>query len=154
MDNFKDLFKRERKGEILLAILFIIYILMGYKIPQSLASVIDTVYGKIIVITIAILLFSYTNPVLGVIGFYVAFDIIKRSSESTGNYALQKYVPTETKKACELTLYNQFPYTLEQEVVKKMAPINMSDDSRSPPSFTPILDNLHEAAPIGYNGVV
>ena len=154
MDNFKDLFKRERKGEILLAILFIIYILMGYKIPQSLASVIDTVYGKIIVITIAILLFSYTNPVLGVIGFYVAFDIIKRSSESTGNYALQKYVPTETKKECELTLYNQFPYTLEQEVVKRMAPINMSDDSNTAPSFSPILDNLHEAAPIGYNGVV
>jgi hypothetical protein len=154
MDNFKDLFKGGRKGEILLTILFIIYILMGYKIPESLASIIDTVYGKIIVITIAILLFSYTNPVLGVIGFYVAFDLIKRSSESTGTYALQKYVPTETKKECELTLYNQFPYTLEQEVVKRMAPINMSDDSNTAPSFSPILDNLHEAAPIGYNGVV
>lgn len=154
MDNFKDLFKRERKGEILLTILFIIYILMGYKIPESLASVIDTAFGKIIVITIAILLFSYTNPVLGVIGFYVAFDLIKRSSESTGTYALQKYVPTETKKACELTLYNQFPYTLEQEIVKKMAPINKTDDSSAPPSFSPILDNLHEAAPINYTGVV
>jgi hypothetical protein len=154
MDNFKDLFKGGRKGEILLTILFIIYILMGYKIPESLASIIDTVYGKIIVITIAILLFSYTNPVLGVVGFYVAFDLIKRSSESTGTYALQKYVPTETKKECELTLYNQFPYTLEQEVVKRMAPINMSDDSNTAPSFSPILDNLHEAAPIGYNGVV
>lgn len=154
MDNFKDLFKRERKGEILLTILFIIYILMGYKIPESIASVIDTAYGKIIVITIAILLFSYTNPVLGVIGFYVAFDLIKRSSESTGTYALQKYVPTETKKSCELTLYNQFPYTLEQEVVKKMAPINMSYDSNTTSSFDPILYNLHEAAPIGYTGVV
>uniref|UniRef100_A0A6C0KY38 Uncharacterized protein n=1 Tax=viral metagenome TaxID=1070528 RepID=A0A6C0KY38_9ZZZZ len=154
MDNFKDLFKRERKGEILLTILFIIYILMGYKIPESLASVIDTAFGKIIVITIAILLFSYTNPVLGVIGFYVAFDLIKRSSESTGTYALQRYVPTETKKACELTLYNQFPYTLEQEIVKKMAPINKTDDSNTPPSFSPILDNLHEAAPINYTGVV
>jgi hypothetical protein len=154
MDIFKDLFKRERKGEILLTILFIIYILMGYKIPESLASVIDTTYGKIIVITIAILLFSYTNPVLGVIGLYVAFDLIKRSSESTGTYALQKYVPTETKKSCELTLYNQFPYTLEQEIVKKMAPINKTDDTSTPPSFSPILDNLHEAAPIGYSGVI
>jgi hypothetical protein len=154
MDNFKDLFKGSRKGEILLTILFIIYILMGYKIPESLASIIDTIYGKIIVVTIAILLFSYTNPVLGVIGLYVAFDLIKRSSESTGTYSLQKYLPTEEKKSSELTLYNQFPYTLEQEVVSKMAPINKSDEYTGPPPFAPVLDNLHEAAPIGYNGVI
>jgi hypothetical protein len=153
MDNFKDLFKKERKGEILLTILFIIYILMGYKIPSSVASVIDTNYGKIVIITFAIALFAYTNPILGVIGFYVAFDLIKRSSESTGTYALQKYVPTEEKKASELSLYNQFPYTLEQEVVKKMAPINMGDDAKTY-TFSPILDNLHEAAPVNYVGVI
>jgi hypothetical protein len=154
MDNFKDLFKKDRKGEILLTILFIIYILMGYKIPQSIASLVDTVYGKVVVVVIAIALFSYTNPILGVLGFYIAFDLIKRSSESTGTYALQKYVPTEEKKSCELTLYNQFPYTLEQEIVKKMAPINMTDNTGEKPPFSPILYNLHEAAPIGYTGVV
>ena len=99
-------------------------------------------------------LFSYTNPVLGVLGFYVAFDLIKRSSESTGTYALQKYVPTEEKKSCNLTLYNQFPYTLEQEVVSKMAPINDYDENATVPPFSPILDDLHEAAPIGYTGVI
>ena len=154
MDNLEGLFKKQKKGEVLLTILFVIYILMRYKIPEYIASLIDTVYGKIIVVTIAILLFSYTNPVLGVLGFYIAFDLIKRSAESSGSYGLQKYVPTEEKKACQLSLYNQFPYTLEQEVVSKMAPINKKDDTFSPPSFSPILDDLHEAAPIGYTGVI
>ena len=60
MDNLEGLFKKQKKGEVLLTILFVIYILMGYKIPEYIASLIDTVYGKIIVVTIAILLFSYT----------------------------------------------------------------------------------------------
>ena len=155
MDNFKDLLKTQKTGEVLLTLLFIIYILMGYKTPDAVASLIDTIYGKIIVVVIAILLFSYTNPVLGILGFYIAFDLIKRSSESTGTYALQKYVPTEEKKECELNLYNQFPYTLEQEIVKKMAPLNSTDvPSDEQFSFGPVLDNLHEAAPIGYTGVI
>ena len=154
MDNFKDLLKTQKTGEVLLTLLFIIYILMGYKTPDAVASIIDTVYGKIAVIVIALLLFSYTNPVLGVLGFYVAFDLIKRSSESTGTYAMQKYVPTEEQKSCNLTLYNQFPYTLEQEVISKMAPINDYDENVTVSPFSPILDDLHEAAPIGYTGVI
>ena len=49
---------------------------------------------------------------------------------------------------------NQFPYTLEQEVVKKMAPIKQTEDTQTPSTFSPILDNLYDAAPIGYTGVV
>jgi hypothetical protein len=155
MDNFKDLFQKQKSGEVLLTILFIVYILMGYKVPEAVASLVDSVVGKAVVVIAAIALFTYSNPVLGILGFYIAFDLIKRSSESTGTYALQKYVPTEEKKECELTLYNQFPYTLEQEIVKKMAPLNSTDvPSDEHFSFGPVLDNLHEAAPIGYTGVI
>ena len=46
-------------------------------------------FGKIIVITLAIILFTNTGAVLGVLGFLVAFDLIRRSSFSTGSaYAL------------------------------------------------------------------
>jgi hypothetical protein len=53
----------------------------------------------------------------------------------------------------ELNSENQFPYTLEQEVVKKMAPMKVPVDS-APSSFSPILDDIHDAADIDYNGVV
>ena len=107
-----------------------------------------TIYGKILVAVVALVLFSYANPILGVLGFIVAFDLIRRSSVSTGTFALDNYVPTETKKEAELTEMNQFPYTLEQEVVKKMAPIPSTTSSMNPVTFTPLLNNLHDASPV------
>ena len=151
----EDLFKKENMGQIILIILFIIYLIMGYNTPEPIASIIDTTYGKIFVILIALVLFAFTNPVLGIIGFLVAYELIRKSSILTGTYGLDKYLPTETKKFTELTALNQFPYTLEQEVVKKMAPIRQQNDmSQEKTSFVPVLDNLYDAAPIDYMGVV
>ena len=151
----EDLFKKENMGQIILIILFIIYLIMGYNTPEPIASIIDTTYGKIFVIVIALVLFAFTNPVLGIIGFLVAYELIRKSSISTGSYGLDKYLPTETKKFTELTALNQFPYTLEQEVVKKMAPIRQQNDMiQEGTTFVPVLDNLYDAAPIDYMGVV
>jgi hypothetical protein len=155
MDNFEGLFKKKNIGELLLGILFLIYLVMGYKTPTALANAIDTTYGKAIVVVIALALFAYTNPILGVLGFFVAYNLINQSSVATGTYGLDKYLPTEKKKYTALSMYNQFPYTLEQEIVKKMAPINKADSSGSNTySFSPVLDNLHDAAPVNYNGVI
>ena len=49
---------------------------------------------------------------------------------------------------------NQFPYTLEQEVVKKMAPIRDTGYTNSESTFSPILDDTYDAAPINYTGVI
>jgi len=48
----------------------------------------------------------------------------------------------------QFTAYNQFPYTLEQEVVAKMAPIMKSGSSLTQASYKPLLENLHDAAKI------
>ena len=53
-----------------------------------------------------------------------------------------------------MTKNNQFPYTLEQEIVKKMAPVNKNNSTSSSYSFKPILDDLHDAAPLDYKGVI
>jgi len=155
MDTFANLFKKENVGQVVLIFLFLIYLVMGYQTPEPLAGMIDTVYGKVFVILIAICLFLYANPVLGVIGFFVAFDLIRRSTMTTGTYGLERYMPTEQKKATQLSYYNQFPYTLEQEMVKKMAPAKAGPELMgSAPSYTPILDNLYDAAPLNYQGVI
>uniref|UniRef100_A0A6C0HCU7 Uncharacterized protein n=1 Tax=viral metagenome TaxID=1070528 RepID=A0A6C0HCU7_9ZZZZ len=155
MDSFQDLFKKKNIGEMLLGVLFIVYLIMGYKTPSSLASVIDTTYGKVIVVLVALLLFANCNPILGVLGFFVAYNLISKSEVVTGTYGLNNYMPTEEKKYSALTMYNQFPYTLEQEVVKKMAPLNKADTSGANTySFNPVLDDLHDAAPVNYTGVI
>lgn len=155
MDSFQDLFKKKNMGELLLAILFIIYLIMGYKTPTVLANMVDTTYGKVIVVLVALLLFANSHPVLGVLGFFVAYNLISKSEVVTGTFGLNNYMPTEEKKYSALTMYNQFPYTLEQEVVKKMAPLNKSDTSGANTySFNPVLDDLHDAAPVNYTGVI
>jgi hypothetical protein len=142
------LFKKDKIPELILAILFVIYLLMGYKTPEPVANLVDTLVGKIVIIIIVIYMFIKTNPVLAVLALFVGFDLIRRSSYVTGIDALQKYAPTEEKKASQFTAYNQFPYTLEQEIVKKMAPILQTGSSLTKPSYNPVLENLYDASPL------
>ena len=148
MDSFSSLFKKEHMGELTLAILFIIYLIMGYKTPEPVATVIDSIVGKIVIMLIVIYMFMYTHPILAVLALFVAFDLIRRSSVTTGIDALKRYAPTEEKKSSQFSAFNQYPYTLEQEVVKKMAPIVQSGSSMSKPSYKPLLENLYDASPL------
>ena len=148
MESYSSLFKKQHMGQLVLVILFIIYLIMGYKTPEPIANMIDSLAGKIVVIIIVIYMFMNTHPVLAVLALFVAFDLIRRSSLTTGIDALQKYAPSEVKKSSQFSAFNQFPYTLEQEVVKKMAPIVQSGSTLSKPSYKPLLENLYDASPI------
>ena len=142
-------------GEIVLIILFVIYLIMGYNTPLPLANLIDTTYGKIVVVIVALVLFSHVSIVLGVLGLIVAYTLITNSSVSTGTFALDNYTPTEEKKSNYLTAQNQFPYTLEQEIVKKMtAPCTSDLDAPKNYQWKPLLENNYDAAPVGNSGVI
>ena len=148
MEGFSELFKKENMSQLLLTILFMIYLIMGYKTPEPVANVVDSLVGKVVIFITVITLFMHANPILAVLSLFVAFDLIRRSSAATGIDALKKYLPTEEKKSSQFTAFNQFPYTLEQEVVKKMAPIVQSGSSLTKPSYKPLLENLHDASTI------
>jgi len=144
----ENLLKNAKMGETLLTLLFIIYLLMGYKTPEPVANLVDTMVGKAIVFVVVVCLFVYTNPILAVLGLFVAFDLIRRSSAATGIDALKKYAPSEEKKSSQFTAFNQFPYTLEQEIVKKMAPIIQTSSTATKASYVPMLDNIYDATPL------
>ena len=146
MNNFNKLLDRGKTGEILLLVLFCIYLIAGYPIPNNIANFIQEPYGKVFVIFVAGLLFLYTNPVLGIIGLFVAVDLIRRSGDNKEMY--KQYVPSEAKKNNQYTAFNQFPYTLEQEMVKIMAPLKNAGTNFTKPSFNPLIENLYDAMPI------
>jgi len=148
MERFSQLFKKQHMGELVLVILFIVYLILGLKTPEPIANIIDTLVGKVVIILIVIYLFMHANPILAVLALFVAFDLIRRSSAATGIDALKKYAPSEEKKISQFTAFNQFPYTLEQEVVAKMAPIMKSGFSLTQASYKPLLDNLYDASPL------
>lgn len=148
MESFSSLFKKEHMGELVLVILLIVYLILGFKTPEPIASMIDSLVGKVVIFIIVIYLFMHANPILAVLSLFVAFDLIRRSSMTTGIDALQRFAPSEEKKSSQFTAFNQFPYTLEQEVVAKMAPIMKSGSSLTQASYKPLLDNLYDASPI------
>lgn len=152
MDSFTDLFKKKHMGELTLVILMSIYLIMGFKVPDQVVSMVDNMVGKTFIILIVIYLFMNANPILAVVAALVAFDLMRRSSGlsglDVGLDSLASYAPSEEKKASQFTAFNQFPYTLEQEVVAKMAPILRSGTSITSASYKPVLDDLHDASPL------
>ena len=147
MDYFKDLFTKKHMPELLLSALFALYLVMGYQVPNGIASMIDSTMGKIVVIVVALMLFAYSNPILGILALLVAYHLIKGASIKTGMAGLEAYYPTEAKKWSPFTSTNQFPYTLEQEMVKKMTTQKFNTEYVKPP-FRPILDDTHDASPL------
>ena len=143
----EPLLKKTQSSHVILGIIFIIYLIMGYPIPESIATMIDTIYGKIIVYVVALILLFSVNPVLGVLGLFVAFDLIRRSEMTTGSTALAKFGSSEKQKMSDLTAFNQFPYTLEQEMVK-LRTINKDPLIESPPSYKPMLLATADASPV------
>jgi len=148
MEGLTGLFKKENMGELALAILFIVYLILGFKTPDAIAGMVDSMIGKVVMFVVVIYLFLHANPLLAVLALFVAVDLVRRASVATGIDALKKFAPSEAKRSTQFTAYNQFPYTLEQEVVAKMAPMVSAGSSLTQASYKPMLDNLYDASPV------
>ena len=147
MDYFSTLFDKKNLPQLVLSVLFVIYLVVGYKMPEGIAVLVDSTVGKIGVVVVALMLFAYSNPILGVLALLVAYQMIKGASIKTGMAGLEEYYPTEQKKWTPFTPAHQFPYTLEQEVVKKMTTQKFNTEYVKAP-FKPILDDTHDASPL------
>lgn len=153
MKLLKKLMKFEQKHELGLGVVFIIYMLFDIELPSTLSNMVDTLTGNIVVALLALSVFVYTNPILGILALVVGWLLIKRSSRDTGSYALKHYLPSEKAKEGAFEKYNEHPVTLEQEMVEKMAPL-VDGEPSSELDYKPVLDKDHDAAPIDYEGIV
>ena len=138
-------YSKKNIPQVVLSLLFIFYLVIDYQLPESFAIIVDSVFGKIIVVLIALMLFAYSNPILGILGLLVAYQLIKSASSKTGMAGLEKYYPTEAKKWSPFNSVHQFPYTLEQEIVKNMTTQKFNTEYVKAP-FRPTLVDTHDAA--------
>ena len=168
MQSFKQTFNNlvsEKPSQLILGIIFVIYILLNIQTPVMFAPAIDTIYGKVIVAAIAIVVFFKTNPVIGVLGFVVAYQIIKTADVATGGYGMRHFLPSEQHREQEMKSFNVVAptsevipdsistsaggmvvsATLEEEMVDKMAPLVRHGDT-SNQTYKPILDGQHGAS--------
>ena len=139
-----DLFKIMKKDthHYVLAVLLIIFIVSDVQVPGIIGELVDTVLGKIIVAMGAISLFT-THPVVGAIGLVAAYQLIMRSE---GHQAAALYIPSETKKSRVLTAMNQFPVTVEEEVIANQIPYVFKRNAQGNTPYKGVQDKLHGAA--------
>lgn len=144
MEKLLKLFMKD-KHHLILSVLLSVFIIFDIKIPLLLAELVDNVIGKILVFVIALCLLSL-NVLSGAIGLIAAYVLIHRSSHTTGESAKRIYVPTETKKSKHLVAMNEFPVTVEEEVINNMLPV--TNHNYSAPVYKPVLDSFHDSAEI------
>ena len=138
---FKSVMKSNH--HLVLTILLCVFIVFDIQVPDALANMVDNPIGKIAVAALALCLLSM-NTLLGVIGLVAAYVLIQRSANTTGTQAEKDYLPSEAKKNTVMSSMNQFPMTVEEEVIAKMLPMNNQVDL-SQPEFKPVLGDTHNA---------
>jgi hypothetical protein len=145
--TMRDAFNACRKHEMLLTVLIVMYIVLNVPTPDVIASYVDTPLGNIVVVLIALSFFTHSHPVVGVLGLFAAYVLIRRSSSSS---AIEAYVPSEKRKSEELSAYNQFPVTLEEQMVALRAPLADTQVGSATSSFHP---NQLDQTSLGYTQV-
>jgi hypothetical protein len=141
-------FKKMTKLEVALSILFVLFIILPLNVPDLFANLIDTSLGMIVIFGLAVYMFFHVNPVVAVLFVFVAYELLRRSSNKTGKAIIQKHTPTQEKKDEKMKKMNpEKKETLEEEIVDKMAPVGKSDMiSYVTTSFSPVAEEVGSAS--------
>lgn len=153
--------------EIVFFIVFVIYLIFNIQTPSFFKGVVNTPLGIAFVLLFVLFVFLITNPILGILSLFVAYEFIRRSSMNYGSVPMIKYTPEQTvidkqmKKMNEYLNNVDFPGvstisstppplvnpTLEEQMVSKMAPFGVSEKSTYvTTSFHPIMEDTHNAS--------
>lgn len=128
-------------------VLFILFIILPFKLPLMVANVFDSSLGLVFLFIVTIFLFFYTNPILGVIFILVAYELLRRSSEVTGGNYIVKDVTRQQYKDAELVQLNPVQSeSLEEEVINKMAPARNEFIKGDLSDFKPNIDAKIDAS--------
>ena len=143
-----DFLKSISPLEIILFIVFVIYIIFPINTPEILIPIINSSFGLAIILILTLSLFFYTTPILAILAILVAYELLRRSNVKSiinkKNHTVEYIPPTQEQKDEKIVEMNPVKVeTLEEEVVYKMAPIGKSDPSvYIETSYKPIADPL------------
>ena len=117
-----------------------IFIVTPLYPPIPLADLLDTPLGKGGILLISLVLLSNVKPVIGIVGLYAAFLLVYRSSSHIlpkNNFA----IPETRKEFDKMASHNQFPVSLEEEVIQKRVPTYNQSIHTVGESYKPIYDS-------------
>ena len=126
--------------ENLVLVLLVVFVVGNVSVPGEVGDFVNTLPGSTALLLVCVALL-YLRPVLGVVALIASFELLRR----TGGFQTDlDFIPSEEKKDAEFDAINDFPLTLEEEVVSNMVPI--STENLKPPSYLPLLQDLHSSS--------
>lgn len=136
--------------EAILLVLFIIYLIFDIQPPDAFAAVVDTPIGMVLVLLLTLMNFMRSNVILGVVGLFVAYEVVRRSARVNNRVPMEIYTPSQMNKDIELVQMNPpQDKSLEEEMVDKMAPVGKSSMITFTMSeYKPIATETHNASTI------
>ena len=142
--NFRSLLKRATLPEILVLVVFIMYLVFPVPTPSGLSPYIESPFGLLVIFAVTVALFVYSHPVLAVLYLFVAYTLLRRSAVAKhevhyvrqtktaeqNNVAVEKQVAEATPPMEEprnVRPGSNQPVTLEEQIVQERAPIGRSE---------------------------
>ncbi len=132
-----------------LILLLVVFIVFDIHLPSFANDFINTYFGKFVLLVISLSLFAI-GPFVGILGIIAILFALFRAGFSLDNMNMnmniKKFIPTENKRSTffKNTMNNQFPKTLEEEMVKNMVPYVRNDNNSV--SFSPSSNSIHDAS--------
>ena len=137
--------------EIGTLVIFAVYIIFPFRTPGFMANIINTPLGLFSVLLITLYLFFYTNPILGVVYIFVAYELLRRSAlvaSRGGDAYMVKHTPSEDKRQNEMNKMNPVRnVTLEEDIIRTMAPAQkFNKDYGISTDFKPVAERVSGAS--------
>ena len=138
--------------EMIVFIVFLLYLIFPVPTIASFIPYINSNIGICFLFLVTVYMVFYTTPILGILSIFVAYELIRRSSNGLSpKVPIINYTPMQPQKDSHMTQMNPTKETsLEEEIIDKMAPIGSSPISNEyiETKFKPLQDKIENAAMI------
>ena len=136
--------------EMVLLVLFIIYLVFPVNTPVFLAPMVDSSLGMVTIFAIVLFLFMYSHPLLAILYVFVAYELIRRSTQVTGRTSSYiQFTPSQEKRDANMQAMNvPKEESLEEAVVSQMAPVPHNSADFLETEFKPLAEDVHHASMI------
>jgi len=137
--------------EVVLFAVFVLYLIFPVPTPPFLIEYINSNISIALIIILTLYMLFYTTPVLAILTVFVAYELLRRSSNAMASHkGVIHHSPSQWKKDEEMKKMNPpKEVSLEEEVISVMAPVGKGESALSyTSSFKPAQDKIAGASMI------
>jgi hypothetical protein len=135
--------KKASPIQLIVLVLVVMFILYDTSLPADIEDFIREPFGKFVLLVIVLGSFASFGVVVGFLVMIAAYEMIRRSGETHQSKMQSKLMRAPSKLYEDnhsLSAMNQFPITLEEEVIHNMVPLVKGD--LGPKTYKPTVSEI------------